>query len=203
MLNKTMVIVALLAATACLGAKTASIGSVVAHGELRVDGYAIKGSGTAFEGTIVETSPEDQSNADLLLSNGTRITLHNNSKGTLYHDHLVLDRGEADLVSSAPFRIDADGLAVRTTGTTASSRIVMGSRDTVGVMSEDGQLEVAGTHGAILAFMNPQNSRTFVRDEKGSWCVGSTSSNLYHDKDHGHDGDGGEYGHHHHHHPSR
>src|SRR5215469_16554453 len=63
-LRRMLAFAMLLSTVSYLGAKTGSIGSVVAHGKLRVDGHAVKGSCTAFEGTVVETGSDGQSDAD-------------------------------------------------------------------------------------------------------------------------------------------
>src|SRR5271166_248756 len=106
MLRKLSVFAVMLCVGSCLAARTVAIGSVVAQGELQIDGHPVQGSGTVFDGTMVETGSESQSSADLRLSNGIRITLHNNSSGTLYRDHIVLVRGEADMAAPDSFRVE-------------------------------------------------------------------------------------------------
>lgn len=202
MLKKTLAFAALLSATSYLGAKTAPIGSVVAHGDLRLDGFAVKGSGTAFDGTLVETGSGSQSDADLLLSNGTRINLHSDSRVTLYRDHLVLDRGEAVMTAPAPFQVEVKGLLVRTTGPTAGERIALDGGGGVGVVAQTGQLEVIGSRGEVLSLVGPQKSEFFARDRDGRWSATDAPFPVFND-DHGADhGNGNGNGHHHHHHPS-
>jgi hypothetical protein len=204
-LRRMLAFAMLLSAVSYLGAKTGSIGSVVAHGELRVDGHAVKGSCTAFEGTVVETGSDGQSDADVLLGNGIRITLHSNSHGTLFRDHFVLDRGDAEVYAPATYRVEVDALVVRTTGSSSSARIEIGEGHAIGVFAKEGHVEVAGDRGNVLALIEPRNPRSFSRDAGGIWNVSATSTHTFnmpggenHGKGNGPDQNRG----HHHPHPS-
>ena len=207
MFRKMLALAVLLSAVSHLEGKTRPIGSVVARGELLVDGYSIKGSGTAFDGTVVETGPEAQSGADLLLGNGTRITLHSNSHGTLFRDHLILDRGEAEISASAPYRVQIDTLVVRTTESNSGARIAIGAGRTIDVFAKEGPLEVIGSRGEILSSIGPHKAQDFTRNGKGGWGVSDASHRGFHDDhrdDHDHDkGDHDDHGHHNHPHPSK
>lgn len=200
MLRKMLALALLLSATTYLDAESGSIGSVLAHGEIRVDGYAVKGSGTAFDGTVVEIGSDAQSGADLLLVNGTRITLHSNSHGTLFRDHFVLDRGEAEMSAPAlPYRIEVDALVVRTTGSNSSARIAIGAEHTIGVFAKGGQVEVAGDRGNVLTLVGPQIPRSFSRDADGHWHVSGSPAHGFNTSGQGDNGKGvdGNNGHHH------
>jgi hypothetical protein len=203
MLKKTPLVVALLWTASCLNAETGPIGSVLAHGELRVDGHAIKGSGTAFDGSVVETGSEVQSNADLRLVDGARITLHSNSHGTFYRDHFVLDRGEAEVSSPAPYRVEVDALVVRTTGSNSSARITIGQGHAIGVFAKEGHVKVAGDRGNVLALVDPQNPQSFSRDAGGNWRVSASSDQGSNNQGQDNNGQGGNQGTgHNHRHPS-
>ena len=202
-MRKTLAFLMVLSAASSLEAKTRPIGSVVAHGELRVDGYAVKGSGTAFDGTAIETGSDARSDADLLLSNGTRITLHSNSRGILFRDHFVLDRGEAEMSAPAPYRVEVDGLMVRSIGPNSSERIVIGSDHAIGIFAKEGRLEVAGSRVSVLAVIEPQNSRSFSRDANGHWNVSDASAQGFNEPGRGNNGEGIDRNRGHHHpHPS-
>ena len=178
-MRKTLAFLMVLSAASSLEAKTRPIGSVVAHGELRVDGYAVKGSGTAFDGTAIETGSDARSDADLLLSNGTRITLHSNSHGTLFRDHFVLDRGDAEMYAPATYRLEVDALVVRTTGSSSSARITIGEGHAIGVFAKEGHVEVDGDRGNVLALIEPRNPRSFSRNAGGNWNVSATSAQAF------------------------
>jgi hypothetical protein len=190
MLRKTLAIAMLLSAASHLEAKTGPIGSVVARGEMRVDGYAIKGSGTAFDGTVVETGSDAQSGADLLLGNCTRITLHSNAHGTLFRDHFVLDRGEAEMSAPTPYRVEVDTLVVRTTESNSSARIAIGEGHAIGVFVKEGQVEVVENRGNVLALVGPQNPRSFSRDAHDNWTVSAASDQGSNKPGHDNNGQG-------------
>jgi hypothetical protein len=179
MVRRMLAFAMLLSTVSYLGAKTGSIGSVFAHGELRVDGHPVKGSCTAFEGTVVETGSDGQSDADMLLGNGIRITLHSNSQGTLFRDHFVLDRGDAEMYAPATYRLEVDALVVRTTGSSSSARITIGEGHAIGVFAKEGHVEVDGDRGNVLALIEPRNPRSFSRNAGGNWNVSATSAQAF------------------------
>ena len=69
----------LLAGALCVSsyalAVTPSIGSVTARGETKIDNQQVAGSGTVFDGSVVETGQSIASAADLRLANNVEITL--------------------------------------------------------------------------------------------------------------------------------
>ncbi len=202
MLRKLLVIVAISCVSSCVKAGTTSIGSVVAQGQLRIDGHPIQGSGTVFDGTRVETGSESQSTADLRLSNGTKITLHNNSCGTLYGDHFVLVRGEAEMTATGSFRAEVSGLLIQPSEPRTSELISIGPGGDVRVLARTGQLQIVGDHGQVLAQMHTQEPRSFIRTGDRDWQIGEADSRGFGDG--GGDGGGDDHDHHHrHHHHSR
>jgi len=205
MLRKLSVLAVIVCIGSSLSAGTVSIGSVVARGVLRIDGHTVQGSGTVFDGTMVETGPDSLSSADLRLSNGTKITLHNNSYGTLYRDHFVLVRGEADMAAPGSFRVEVSGLVIRASEPSARELIAVGPGGAVSVLARTGQLQIVGDRGQVLAQIHAQEPLTLMRNGDHDWQIGGASSRSFSDGDHGGDGDGdnGEDHHHKHHHHSR
>jgi hypothetical protein len=204
-MRKMLAFAVLLSAACYLEAKTGPIGSIVARGELRVDGHAIKGSGTAFDGAVVETGSDGQSEAYLLLRNGIRITLHSNSHGTVFSDHFVLDRGEAEMYAPETYRVVVDALVVRTTRSSSSVRIAIGGGHAIGVFPKEGQVEVAGDRNNVLALLDPQNPRSFSCNAGGNWNVSATSAQAFNQLAHENNGKGNgpdQNNGHHHPHPS-
>jgi len=203
MLRSLSVFTVILFSGSYLWASAVSLGSVVAQGQLRIDGHTVQGSGTVFDGTMVETGSESQSTADLRLSNGTRITLHNNSYGALYQDHFVLLRGEANMVTPSSFRVEVSGLVIKSSEPATSESIAIGPEGAVSVLARTGQLQIVGDNGQVLAQIRPQEKPlAFTRTEDRGWQIGKGSSR--HSGDGDHDGDGDDHDHHHrHHHHSR
>jgi hypothetical protein len=142
-------------------AASPSIGSVTARGETRIDNYDVKGSGTVFDGSMVETGQSISSAADLRLANNVEIDLLRDSRGTLYHDRFVLQRGTAQLGSTGSFQIQANGLVVVPTEAHSSGTVSIDPASSVTVAANGGTLEIRNSAGAAIARVRPGNPLTF------------------------------------------
>jgi len=206
MLRKLSAFAAIFYIGSCFAAETDSIGSVVVQGDLWMDGHPVQGSGTVFDGTWLETGSEPKTISELRLNNGTKITLHRSSSGTVYRGHFVLVRGEAEAAATGSYRVEIGGLAIKPSEPRTSETIAIAPGGDVSVMAQTGQIQIAGTHGQVLAQIRPQESQAFTRNSGGDWQIGAASR---HAGDHGHDGDkdghdGDDWDHdHRHHHHSR
>ena len=152
MLKMLKVLVALLSILSNATAGTVSIGTASARGDMRVDSYMVKGNATLFDGSVVET---EQATADLRLDKGAKITMSTSSKGTLYHDHLVLQQGKSELVASSPFQVEANGLRVTPNEPNSRGVVSMGAGNTVEVAALNGSFEVTNDHRVLLASVRP------------------------------------------------
>ena len=118
---RNLAVAAMLVATlANASAGTVAIGTASARGDMRVDQYKVNGNATLFDGSVIET---DQATADLRLDKGVAVTLSTGSRATLYHDHLVLQKGMSELSSASAFQVDASNL--RVTANASDSRGVV------------------------------------------------------------------------------
>jgi hypothetical protein len=140
-------------------AGTPSIGSASAQGQMRVDGYSVDGNATLFDGSVVET---DHAAAALRLDKDVRITMATGSRGTLYRDHLVLERGQGEAILSAHFEIDADSLHVTSAQPGSRAVVTVNSADSIEVASLSGDLQVANAGGLLLARLTPGHSASFA-----------------------------------------
>lgn len=143
-------------------AGTVSIGTVSARGNMRVDSYTVKGNATLFDGSVVET---EQATANLRMNKGAEITMSTGSRGTLYNDHLVLQKGESELAASNTFQLQAYG--IRVTANEPNSRAVVSMKpgNTVEVASLSGSFGVTSEHGILLANVHPGRSVSFAMQE--------------------------------------
>lgn len=158
---------ALTAAALCIGtfamAASPSIGTVTARGETKIDNYEVKGSGTVFDGSVVETGPSAMSGADLRLANSAVVTLYVNSLGTLYHDHFELKRGTVELGSTSSFNVRAEGLVV-VAETDSSGLVSIEPGNSVQVLAQRGTLEVRNASGLPVAEVHPGHALAFSAD---------------------------------------
>ena len=143
----------------CVGsyaiAATPSIGTVTARGETQIDNYEVRGSGTVFDGSLVETGQSAQSIADVRLGSGPVITLYIGSKGTVYHDRFVLQQGKVEVASSSSYRVEVNGLVVTPAGSNGSGIVSLESGNTVNVVAQMETLKVTEATGAPIAQVRP------------------------------------------------
>jgi hypothetical protein len=143
-------------------AATPAIGTVSTRGEIRVSGYPVKGTATLFENTAVETGVYA---AVLRLDKGTEIKLGSQSSGTLFHDRLILSRGETELNVKTPFQLEANGFEVTPSAPNTSGIVAVGPQNTVEVAALQGELKVTNSRGALLANVTPGASLSFAADQ--------------------------------------
>jgi hypothetical protein len=154
-------------------AASPSIGTVTTHGNTRIDNYEVKGSGTLFEGSVIET---DGSSADLrLANNGAVVTLYGSSRGTLHTDHFLLERGIIKLSSSNSFNVQADNLVVVPAGD-SSGLVTVEDNNSVVVEAEKGTFEVRNAAGTRIAQVHPGSPLSFTSTGKSSSGITATSA---------------------------
>jgi hypothetical protein len=153
-------------------AGTVSIGTASARGDMRVDGYMVKGNATLFNGSVVETG---EASADLRLEKGTEVTMATGSLGTLYSDRLVLQRGQTEFASNS-FQLQANGLHVTPSEPNSRGVVTLKSKDTVEVASLNGSFGVTTDRGVLLASVRPGRALTFALQAAGS--ANGTSSTF-------------------------
>jgi hypothetical protein len=140
-------------------AGTVSIGTASARGDFRIDNRSVKGNATLFDGSVIQTS---QASADLRLNKGVEITLSAASRGTLYSDHIVLQQGQSELMSSGAFQLQANGLHIVPGASHSRGVVSMKAGNTIEVASLDGNVGVSNDNGVVLANILPGNSFTFA-----------------------------------------
>ncbi len=115
------------------------IGIAVAKGTFRVDNATVTGNATLEEGALVETS---QSSSSLDLSSGARLVLGASSRGKLYGDHMVLERGESLLERGTTYSVEALGLVIKPETGATSGRVALGGAGRVQVAALTGSFRV-------------------------------------------------------------
>jgi hypothetical protein len=161
MFSRVYLLAGALCVTSYALAATPSIGSVTARGETSIDHREVKGSGTVFDGSVVETGQSISSGADLRLANSAEISLLRDSRGTLYRDRFVLQHGAAELSSVDSFRVQANGLVVVATEAHSSGMVSIDPSNSVTVAAKEGTLEIRNSSGASIARVRPGHPLTF------------------------------------------
>lgn len=155
-------LLALLVAGCLLAATDPAIGMAVARGSFRADNSRVYGNTTLFEGTRLATS---QASLELRLQSGAQLGLAPASEAQVYRDHLVLERGRAEVRAAAAYGLEARGLRATPTAPQSWARIGFDERNRVLVAAVRGPVEVRNTSGLLLA--NLDEGRTLVFDPQG------------------------------------
>jgi len=165
MFRKLQAVAALMCMLSYAAAGTVSIGTASARGDMRVDSHMVKGNATLFDGSVVETG---QATADLRLDKGAAITMSTNSRGTLYRDRLVLQRGKSELADSSPFKLEANGLRVTPNETNSRGVVSLAAGNTVEVAALNGSFGVTNVQGILLANVRPGSVVSFAMQAAGA-----------------------------------
>jgi hypothetical protein len=143
-------------------AASPSIGTVTARGFTFIDNNRVEGSGTVFDGSVVETGYSALSGADLRLAkDGAVVTLTIDSRGTIYRDHFVLQRGSVQLGSANSFGVQANGLVVVPFDADSRGTVEIDNTNAVMVEAQKGTLEIKNATGATVAVVHPGHPLSF------------------------------------------
>lgn len=148
----------------CAMAGTAAIGTASARGSMVVDGSVVNGNATLFDGTVLETG---QATTAVRLDKGIEIKLATDSRGKLYRDRLVLEKGAGELDAPGRFVLQASGLSVTSSAPNSRGIVSMQQHNQVQVSALEGSFNVADRHGLLLASVQPGRMMTFNMQDTG------------------------------------
>jgi O-antigen ligase len=157
-----------LSVTCCTGlalGAASAIGTVVAKGSFRLDDLTVSGNATLLEGATVETR---QSSSVLDLSTGPHLSLSADSKGRIFGDHLVLEKGSGRMEKAAGFRMEARGLIIRPDKGESSARVTLAGNTRVQVAALAGSFRVLTARGLLVAAMPPGTALEFAPQTAGA-----------------------------------
>jgi hypothetical protein len=149
-----------------LAAAAPSIGTVRSNGEFRVDGAAIRGNSTLFEGNIVESA---KTRLVVKLA-GAQVTLMPESRAKIYRDHTILEKGSG-LMTGANHVVEASGLRIASSTKKdslvqveipAPGKVAVAAQDGAEVRNSNGVLVASLRSGMALAF-EPQSAASAVK----------------------------------------
>ena len=123
------------------------IGTANADGSFSVDNARVFRHATLFDGDIVETA---QASSTLDLTGGARVHLAAASRGLVFHDRLVLERGASDIQGGA-YRIEALALRIAPAAPDASAKVARLAADRIQVAAIAGAVRVTNSEGILLA----------------------------------------------------
>ncbi len=171
-----------------LAASSSSIGTVRSTGEFRLDGAAIRGNSTLFEGNIVETAGA----RSVVQLSGTQFTLLPASRAKVYRDHTVLERGSGLITGAQNHVVEAVTLRIAPAAANAVLQIDVNGPGRVAVTARNGSAEVRNASGVLVASLRtgvalafePQTGTTQVRlsgtvtERDGKYLITDTIANV-------------------------
>ena len=134
----------------CVAASPANVGFIVTNGQAKVDGAAVHGNSTLFQGDLIQTG---DATSDLMLPGGSNLLLHPDSAVRVYRAYAVLQNGIATKRGSNGYALVADGLKVSSLSPQGS--VVVGLKDSshLEVAAEGGPAEVRNAAGILVAHL--------------------------------------------------
>jgi hypothetical protein len=156
-------------------AGTGAIGTASARGSMRIDGAVVNGNATLFDGTVVETG---EATTALRLERGVEVKLAADSRGTLYRDRLVLEKGSGELVRASGFELETSHVRITPDTPNARGVVSMSLADSVRVEALSGALRVTTGNGILLAKLEPGRAMDFTDAQSGAAAPTSITGSL-------------------------
>lgn len=147
---------------------------------MRVDGVVVNGNATLFDGTVVET---DEATMAVRLGRGVEIKLATDSRGTLYRDRLLLEKGSGELVHGSGFELEASRVKVTPDSAEARGVVSMTEANRVKVEALSGGLRVTTGGGILLARLEPGRTMEFTDTQSGATAPTSITGKLTKERD--------------------
>jgi uncharacterized protein YdeI (BOF family) len=140
------------------------IGVARTHGQFRADNAQGTGNATLFNGTRIETA---EATSQLHLNGGTRVILASNSRGRVYQDRIVLERGTGQVEGSV-YPIEAAALKIVPDSAGAKALVSVDKQNKVHVTALNGNLKVGTASGILVATLMPGKALSFDPRQAGA-----------------------------------
>lgn len=140
-----------------VSAAPSSIGFVKSPGDFRVDGGSVRGNGTVFEGTVVETGLA----RSVIQLADAHITLAPESRLRVYSGRAVLEKGSGSLESGAHYFIEAATLHIAPSTRASIVQVAFTGPSTFTVAARGGPSEVRNSSDELTASVLPGMALAF------------------------------------------
>lgn len=171
--TQTVISLSLAFQLSLVSAATPAIGVALSSGSIMINNAKAVGNASIFDGTTVETGA---GSSRLQLKNGASVQLSSETRGKIYQDRLVLEKGITKVQASKPFEVDTPYL--RVSGTENSSAQVSMRGQTVQVASLTGTLNVSNSSGVFVAKVAPGMAFDFTPADAGAAAASGTGSSA-------------------------
>jgi len=146
--KSTAVFAGALLSVGILPAATPGIGIAMSQGNILINSSQTAGNATLFDGSVLETVA---SSSQVRLNGGAQLRLASDSRGTVYTDHVNLEKGSARI---AGYSANASGLSVRADGK-SSATVSMRDQGIVEIAALSGSVHVFNAAGMNVANLVP------------------------------------------------
>jgi hypothetical protein len=140
-----------------VAASPSSIGFVVTSGTVQVDGAAVRGNSTLFQGNVVRAG---DATSDLMFRGGSNLLLQPGSTATVFRDYGVLEHGAA--VQRGHHALVADGLQISSLSPEGAVFVDVQDKSHLKVAAQGGAAEVRNPAGLLVARLEPGKALSFA-----------------------------------------
>ncbi len=140
-------------------ASPSSIGFVVTNGQAQIDGMAVHGNSTLFQGSVVQAGDVT---TDLMFSGGSNLLLQPGSAVKVYREYAVLQHGMAIQRRTHGYTLVADGLKVSSLSPQGAVVVARKDRSHLEVAAQGGPAEVRTAAGDLVARLEPGKALSFA-----------------------------------------
>jgi hypothetical protein len=133
------------------------IGVANSSGEFRVDGSAIQGNSTLFDGAVIETT----SARSVLHISGAQVTLLPDSRAKVYRDRAILEKGAGIVTHAQHLIVQAASLRIAPSAGDSVLQVEKTGQAQVVVAITGGSAEVRNLSGLLIASLNPNMALAF------------------------------------------
>jgi hypothetical protein len=128
-------------------AASPAIGVATAKGSFNLDASKTAGNGTLFEGSTVETG---KASSELKMASGVRMTLDVGTRGKVYRDYLLLEKGTGQINGGADYRIRARSLQIEPSAG-GQAKVTLTGANKVLVAALTAPVRVTNASGLVIA----------------------------------------------------
>jgi hypothetical protein len=146
--SKAVLVSAFFSSVALMSAAAPGIGIAMSQGNIFIDSSATAGNATVFNGSTLETQ---SAGSQVRLNGGAQLRLASDSRGTLFNDHVDLQKGSASIKG---YSANAKGLNIRADGK-ASAAISVRDQGDVRIAALTGNVHVFDAAGLNVANLAP------------------------------------------------
>jgi hypothetical protein len=125
-----------------------AIGTILTNGAFRLNNATLINNATLFEGATIESGAAV---SRVNFSSGTRLVMGAESKGRVFGDHLVLERGQSRIDKANGFRVEARGLKILPDTGASTGRVLLAGMARVEVAVLTGSFRVLNSQGLTVA----------------------------------------------------